>query len=178
MKFKVYSLIICTCMIFVLSTDNEVTRRVLELDQVESVYENKANLNKFLAAASDDFTVTSTGFPITISDCMEGSVLQLTNILVEPKELTKGKPISMRAEGVFTEEKDVVNLHVDAFYNGSVIFKNDVDKPSHQTVGEYSFAYDNNVPTFTPSGHWETFVYVIGKGGEKLACIKATFDTS
>jgi len=172
-------------MVFVLSTDNPVTRKLLELDEVtQENNRQELNLDKFLAAASTDYLLAvppkATGFPITISDCLKGSVLQLVNIKVVPTELTKGKPISMKAQGVLKEDRDVSNLHIEAFYNGEVIFKNDVDKTAHVNKGPYSFAYDNNVPTFTPAGKWETYVYLMGGKDktEKLACILATFETS
>ena len=183
-RYKVFTLIICTCMVFVLSTDNPVTRKVLDLEEVEQQNQNQElNLDKFLAAASSDYIIAApmvTGFPIAIKDCLPGSVLLLNNIKVVPTELTKGKPISMKAAGVFKAARDVKSLHVEAWYNGGIIFKNDIDKTGHANPGPYNFSYDNNVPTFTPAGHWETYVYLYGgaDGTEKLACIVATFDTT
>jgi hypothetical protein len=182
-KYKIISLIICTCILFVLSSENPVTRRLLELEEVEQIgNRQELNLDKFLAAASDEFILTAKaptagGFPITITDCMKGSILALNNIKVTPTELVKGKPIAMKASGVFREDRHVTNLHVEAFYNKEVIFKNDVDKTADVKKGPSAFAYDNNVPTFTPAGSWETYVWLMA-GDEKVACILATFDTT
>jgi len=178
-RYKAILILLCTCNIFVLSTDNPVTRAVLKLDEVEN--RPKLTLDKFLAAASEEY-ITSVApemkdIPIVIKDCLPGSILQLVNIKVKPTELIKGKPISMLAAGVLKEERDITNLHIEAYYEGNIIFKNDVDRKEHANKGPYNFSYNNDVPTFTPSGHWETYVWLIGAGDEKLACIEATFDT-
>jgi len=178
-KIRVLFLILCTCIVFVMSSDNPVARKLLQLEEVEQVVDKQLNLDKFLAAASEEYILAAPVLkdsPITIVDCLPGSVLRLTNIKVTPTELQKGKPISMKAVGVFTAASDVTNLHISANLNGQEIFKNDVAKASHQNPGPYMFSYDNNVPTFTPAGHWEVYVWCMN-GDNKLACIKATFDT-
>lgn len=196
LKFKVFSLIICTCIIFVLSTDNPVTRNVLDLEYVDNG--QNLTMNKFLAAFDSEYMTSNdnieyegievkdginlrkeppTGIPVTIIDCLKGSVMLITNVKVTPTELVKGKPISMKASGVFTAARDITNLHIEAYYNKNLIFKNDVPRVEHTNPGPYVFSYDNNVPTFTPSGYWETFVYLVGAGDENLACIEATFTT-
>lgn len=180
-RYKVFSLIFSTCILFVLSTENPVTRNVLELDQVEN-NSIDINLDKFLAGASADYLVTRSnlrqvnlkGAPITIGDCMPDSILKITRTGVTPPEVEKGTSIHMVAQGIFREERDVTNIHVEVTLNGQEIYRNDVQKKGHASKGPYTFSYDNNVPTFVPSGQWNVNVWLMG-GNEKLACIRATF---
>ncbi len=142
-----------------------------------AVCEKQLNLDKFLAREADDFIVENpNGYPITVSNCLPGSPLQITNIKVKPTEVTKGKPIQLLAAGVFTQPEDTTSLHIQTLLDGKSIMESDVPHVSHCSPGPYSFFYNNNVPTFVPTGHWEVFVYLMG-GDTKLACIKGTFDT-
>jgi hypothetical protein len=119
------------------------------------------------------------GYPVTITDCMENPVFKITQKVVDPPSMIKGQSIKIKAGGVMMQDVVVQKLHLDTFFNSKVIYTADVDKKNVEVKkGKWAFDYEASVPTFTPSGHWEIFIYIVSKDNTNLNCLKATFDTN
>ena len=119
------------------------------------------------------------GYPVTVSDCLENPVFKITQKVVDPPTLIKGQSIKIKAGGVMTQDEVVQKIHLDTYFNGKVIYTNDVDKKNLEVKkGKWAFDYEASVPTFTPAGHWEIFVYIVDKANNNISCIKAVFDTN
>ena len=119
------------------------------------------------------------GYPVTISDCLENPTFKITQKVVDPPTLIKGSSIKIKAGGVMIQDEVIQKIHLDTYFNGKVIYTNEVDKKNLEVKkGKWAFDYEASVPTFTPAGHWEIFVYVVDKSNTNLSCIKAIFDTS
>ncbi len=133
---------------------------------------NQENLSTFLTLVGD-------GYPVSLSECMENPIFKISQKVVDPPELIKGQGIKIKVGGVMVREIVVSKLHLDTFFNGKVIYTNDVDK-KNVTVpkGKWAYDYEASVPTFTPAGHWEIFIYIVDGSGTNISCIKASFDTN
>lgn len=132
----------------------------------------QGTLKTFLALGEE-------GYPVTVSDCMENPIFKITQKVVDPPTLIKGQSIKIKAGGVMIQDEIVKKIHLDTYFNGSVIYTNDVDKKNLGVKkGKWAFDYEASVPTFTPAGHWEIFIYVVDKDNNNLSCLKAVFDTS
>jgi hypothetical protein len=141
-------------------------RKLFDLNQM---YEQGTLLN-FLADVKG-------GAPVSIESCQDKPIFQSTKITVDPTEIIKGQNISIKVVGVMLSDQVVNKLHLDTYYNGSVIYTADVDKKNAPVKkGPYGYNYEASVPTFTPSGKWEIFIYLLNDKQEKLSCQKATFN--
>jgi len=131
----------------------------------------QGTLSSFLALTGD-------GYPVTLSDCMENPTFKVTQKVVDPPTLIKGQGIKIKVGGVMVQETIVSKLHLDTYFNGKVIYTNEVDK-KNVTVpkGKWGYDYEASVPTFTPSGHWEIFIYIVDGSANNISCVKAVFDT-
>jgi len=77
------------------------------------------------------------------------------------------------------QDQIVQKIHLDTYFNGKVIYTQDVDKKNLEVKkGKWAFDYEASVPTFTPAGHWEIFIYVVNNENANLSCIKAIFETN
>ena len=140
----------------------------VQLFDSNGMYEQGALLN-FLADVKG-------GAPITTENCLDTSIFKSIKITVDPTEIIKGQSIRIKVVGVMLSDQIVNKLHLDTFYNGAVIYTQDVDKKNVLVKkGNYGFDYEAAVPTFTPSGKWEIFVYLLNDKQEKLSCLKALF---
>jgi len=132
----------------------------------------QGTLKAFLGLGDD-------GYPVTISDCLENPIFKITQKVVNPPTLVKGQSIKIKAGGVMTQDEVLQKIHLDTYFNGKVIYTNDVDKKNFEVKkGKWAFDYEASVPTFTPAGHWEIFMYIVNKDGTNLSCIKAVFDST
>ena len=139
-----------------------------KLFDLNGMYEQGTLLN-FLADVKG-------GAPITIESCQDKPIFQSTKMVAEPTEIIKGQSINFKVVGVMLSDQIVNKIHLDTFYNGSVIYTQDIDKKNAPVKkGPYGYTYENSVPTFTPSGKWEIFIYLLNDKQEKLSCQKATF---
>ena len=119
------------------------------------------------------------GFPVETSLCMDNPTFKITQKAVQPPNLIKGKSIRIIAAGVMIKDQNVQKIHLDTYFEGKVIYTQDVDKKNVKVPkGKWQFDYEASVPAFTPSGHWEIFLNVVNDANENISCIKATFDTS
>lgn len=138
------------------------------------------DLNEMYAQGTlDAFLKASNGNEIYLIECpgVSNPDFKITKMDVTPKFVVKGKDFKLKVGGVIASEHiKIKGLHLDVFYNGATIHNEDVAKVSDAKKGPYFFDYTNTVPTFTPSGHWETFVYLRDEKDVNLACVKATFD--
>lgn len=157
--------------LFTLAISCIFSQHVGKLFDLNEMYE-QGTLKAFLGLGDD-------GYPVSISDCMENPVFKITQKVVDPPTLIKGQSIKIKAGGVMIQDEIVQKIHLDTYFNGKVIYTNDVDKKNLEVKkGKWAFDYEASVPTFTPAGHWEIFVYVVDKNNTNLACIKAVFDSS
>ena len=119
------------------------------------------------------------GYPVTVSLCMDKPTFKITQKAVQPPNIIKGKSIRIIAGGVMIKEQVISNLHIDTYFEGKVIYTQDVDKKNTKVPrGKWQFDFEASVPAFTPSGKWEIFMYLVNDAGEHASCIKCTFDTS
>ncbi len=133
----------------------------------------QGTLLKFL----EDTKILGEGAPISIESCGEQTRFKPTRITVDPTEVQKGQSIRIKIVGVFLQDVVVKNLSLETFYNGGVIFTDNVDKGNTpQKKGTYGFDYEASIPTFVPSGMWEIFVNLLDDKEEKLSCVKASFE--
>jgi len=131
----------------------------------------QGTLSTFLALAGD-------GYPVTLGDCMDSPTFKPTQKVVDPPALIKGNSIKIKVGGVMVQETVVNKLHLDTYFNGKVIYTNDVDKKNITVPkGKWAYDYEASVPTFTPSGHWEIFIYIVDDKQNNISCVKAMFDT-
>jgi hypothetical protein len=117
------------------------------------------------------------GAPVILSDCMTDPVFIITNKKVDPAEIIKGQSIKIKVAGVMKEEVHVQKLHLDTFYNGGIIYQDNVDKQNQLVPksGKFIYEYEASVPTFTPSGKWEIFLYLVNSENVNISCLKAEF---
>lgn len=120
---------------------------------------------------------TDGGAPVSLSDCMDNPVYIITNKKVDPTEIIKGQSIKIKVAGVMKEEVHVQKLHLDTYYNGGVIYQDNVDKQNQLVAksGRFIYEYEASVPTFTPSGKWEIFIYLVNSENVNISCLKAEF---
>lgn len=131
----------------------------------------QGTLNTFLALAGD-------GYPIILTDCMENPSFKVTQKVVDPPALIKGQSIKMKIGGVMLQDTVVSKLHLDTYFNGKIIYTNDVDKKNVAIPkGKWAYDYEASVPTFTPAGHWEIFIYIVDDKATNISCVKAVFDS-
>jgi hypothetical protein len=132
--------------------------------------------------ASDFLKMLATegGSPVTLSACMDDPVFIITNKKVDPAEIVKGQSIKIKVAGVMKEETHVQKLHLDTFYNGGIIYQDNVDKNNLLVPksGKFIYEYEASVPTFTPSGKWEIFIYLVNSENVNISCLKAEFTMS
>ena len=139
-----------------------------KLFDLNTMYE-QGTILKFLADVKN-------GAPITVESCQENPIFKSTKIVVDPTEIIKGQNIRFKVVGVMLSDQIVNKMHLDTFYNGAVIYTADVDKKNAPVKkGTYGYDYEASVPTFTPSGKWEIFIYLLNDKMDKLSCHKATF---
>jgi hypothetical protein len=133
----------------------------------------QGTLLKFLEASQ----MLNEGSPITLEACPDQTFFKPTRTTVTPTEVQKGQSIRMKVMGVFLQDVVVGKLHLDTYYNGGVIFTDNVDKGNTpQKKGTYAYDYEASVPTFVPSGKWEILVTLLSDKDEKLSCLKASFE--
>ena len=132
----------------------------------------QGTLLKFLAD-----TKLTEGSPVSAESCDDIGVFRMTRMIIDPTTVEKGQSIRMKVLGIFLQDVVLKKIHLETFYNGGVIFTDDVDKGnSPQSQGSYAYDYEASVPTFVPSGHWEIFLHLLNEKDEKLSCIKVSFD--
>lgn len=132
----------------------------------------QGTLLKFLADAK-----LRDGSPVSAESCDDIGVFRLTRMIIDPETVEKGQSIRIKVLGVFLQNVILKKLHLETFYNGGVIFTDDVDKGNtEQSEGTYAYDYEASVPTFVPSGHWEIFLHLLNEKEEKLSCVKVSFD--
>lgn len=157
--------------VLLLALSFTVTQDSGKLFDLNSMYQ-QGTLSAFLALAGD-------GYPITLSDCMENPSFKVTQKVVDPPALIKGQGIKIKVGGVMVQETVISKLHLDTYFNGKVIYTNDVDKKNTLVPkGKWAYDYEAAVPTFTPAGHWEIFIYVVDGKATNISCIKAVFDSN
>jgi hypothetical protein len=115
------------------------------------------------------------GAPVTLEQCLDDPVFEITKMVVTPDSVIKGQNIKIKVMGIMTTQQTVSKLHLDTFYNGKTIYTDNVDKGSSVVEGVYTYDYEASVPTFTPAGKWEIYVYLLNTADEKLSCVKAAF---
>lgn len=128
---------------------------------------------------TDDFVreyLESSSNEIKTEDCKKGSIEQITKIQVSPTVISKGKEFTLKVGGVLKEDVKIKGLHLKVWWNGQQIHEEDVDKKSDSKKGPYFYDYTTTVPTFTPSGHWETYIYLRDENDNDISCVKATFN--
>ena len=142
-----------------------------KLFDLNSMYE-QGTISSFLAVVGD-------GYPITLGECSQDNpIFKVTQKAVDPPALIKGQGIRIKVGGVMTQDTVVSKLHLDTFFNGKVIYTNEVDKKNAAVPkGKWAYDYEASVPTFTPAGHWEIFIYIVDNNQKNISCIKAMFDT-
>lgn len=139
---------------------------------------DQGTLLQFLSEAGN---LRAGGYPVTISDCTSETKarMKITQMKVSPTEVIKGKDIGIKVKGVMLEDQVVQKIHLDTYFNGGVIFQDNVDKGNTQVKkGVYAFDYNASVPTFTPSGKWEIRVWLVNDANDNIACVKAEFNTA
>ena len=130
-------------------------------------------IQNFLALKDDK------GYPVSVDMCMDKPTFKVTQKAVQPPNLIKGKSIRIIIGGVMIKDEVIQKLHLDTYFEGKVIYTQDVDKKNTKVArGKWNFDYEASVPAFTPSGKWEIFMYLINAADEQIACIKCSFDTS
>ena len=138
-----------------------------KLFDLHQMYEQGTLLN-FLADVK--------GAPVTTEECMNPQIFKPVKITIDPTEIIKGQSIKIKVIGAMLSDQVVNKLHLDTFYNGATIYTNDVDKKNVAIKkGNWFYDYEAAVPTFTPSGKWEIFIYIINDKQEKIHCLKAMF---
>jgi len=170
-----------------LSTDNPITRRFLDLDEVEHPNDSRElNLDKFLAAATEELVFPPSGLVdfkgsegdsnvVVMNDCLKGSILSLKDETADPSHFALGKSLLLTADGVFLEERDLTHIHIEIYFNRILIFKDDLEKKEHVTKdSSFSYSYTFDVQAYLPRCNLEIYVSLIG-GEEKLACMEASF---
>jgi len=116
------------------------------------------------------------GVPVTTDSCLDNPAFKSTKITIDPPELVKGQSIRIKVVGALLNDQTISKLHLETFYNGGSIYKDDVDKGNTLVKkGMYGYDYEASVPTFTPSGKWEIHVYLVNDKGENLSCLKCMF---
>ena len=102
------------------------------------------------------------GFPVDVSLCMDNPTFKVTQKAVQPPNIIKGKSIRIIVGGVMIKDQVIQKLHLDTYFQGKVIYTQDVDKKNTKVAkGKWSFDYEASVPAFTPSGHWEIFINMV-----------------
>lgn len=121
--------------------------------------------------------ISENGAPITSESCLNNPVFKTTKISIEPKEIIKGQSIKIKVGGVMLQDTQVNKLHLVTYFNGEVIFTDNVDKKNVPVKKGtlYSYDYEAAVPAFTPSGKWEIFLHLQDPSGKDLNCLKASF---
>lgn len=165
---KAIGIILLLCIIAINSKEE-----ILPLFDLNYLAE-QGTLGSFLANLKED------GFPVTSSVCMEEKVFKKTQLTIDPSSIQKGKSIKIKVVGAMLQASTVQKLHLDTYYNGGVIFTADVDQKNVEVKkgSMWGYNYEASVPTFTPAGKWEIFVYVINSANEKIHCVKCEFETS
>ena len=157
--------------LFALAITSIFTQHSGKLFDLNEIYA-QGSLKAFLGLGED-------GFPLIVSDCLENPIFKITQKIVDPPNIVKGGSIKIKVGGVMIHDEIIQKLHFDTFFNGNIIYAYDVEKKNLEVKkGKWAFDYEASVPTFTPSGHWEIFVYVVNKDNDKLSCIKAVFETN
>ena len=118
------------------------------------------------------------GAKIELSLCMEETHFKITRTTVYPEEIIKGDDIAFKAQGQALEDLVIKNLHLVTKYNGADIFIDDKDQGMHEVPAgkTHSFAYTASVPSFTPSGSWDIYLYLQNDKDENISCLLAHFD--
>lgn len=118
------------------------------------------------------------GAKIDLSICMEETRFKITRTAVTPEEIIKGDDIALKAQGQALENLVIKNLHLITKYNGADIFVDDKDQGSKEVpAGQtHSFSYTASVPSFTPSGSWDIYLYLQNDKDENVSCLLAHFD--
>jgi hypothetical protein len=119
------------------------------------------------------------GFPVTTELCMDNPTFKITQKAVQPASIIKGGSIRIIAGGVMVNDQVVQKIHLDTYFNGAVIYTQEVDKKNVAVPkGKWQWDYEASIPSFTPSGHWEIFIWIINDKNEKISCLKGIFDTN
>jgi hypothetical protein len=124
--------------------------------------------------------VTAGGSPIVLSNCLDDPIYVITNKKVDPAEIVKGQSIKIKVAGAMKVDTKVQKLHLDTYYNGGIIYQDNVDKKNELVPkgGKYIYEYEASVPTFTPSGKWQIFLYLVNSENVNISCLKAEFSMS
>ena len=113
---------------------------------------------------------------VIVEQCLVKPIFQITKILLDPNNVIKGQNIRTKIVGVMQSDQSINRLHLETFFNGSSIFTDNVDKKNiFIKKGTYGYEYETSVPTFTPSGLWEIYLYLINESGNNLSFLKMSF---
>ena len=119
------------------------------------------------------------GYPVTLDLCMDNPIFKVTQKAVQPPTIIKGKSIRIIVAGVMINDQVIQKLHLDTLFNGNKIYTAEVDKKNIKVAkGKWQYDYEASVPAFTPSGHWEIFMYIVNDKNENISCVKGIFDTT
>lgn len=131
------------------------------------------DITKFL-----DVSTTNEGAKIETEICMDETIFKIGRISIKPEEIIKGQDINFKAQGTALKDIIIKNLHLITKYNDEVIFEDNKDQGSKAVAegGKFVFSYVASVPSFTPSGSWDIYLYLQNENDEDISCLKAHFD--
>jgi hypothetical protein len=119
------------------------------------------------------------GYPVSTELCMENPTFKITQKAVQPASIIKGGSIRVIAGGLMIKDQVIQKIHLDTYFNGQVIYTQEVDKKNVSVPkGKWQWDYEASIPSFTPTGHWEIFFWIINDANEKISCLKGIFDTN
>lgn len=118
-----------------------------------------------------------TGSPISISVCCDEKRFQYLKSVLKPEEIIKGGEILFKVQGVALEAMTVKKLHLVTKYNGADIFTDNKSIEKTLTEGQkLTYDYTAAIPSFTPSGSWDIYLYLQDDKEIEIHCLKAHFD--
>lgn len=130
------------------------------------------DLHKFFGEAK------KVGAKITTKICMEETKFKITRTAITPEEIIKGDDIAMKVMGEAQEDLVIKSLFVQAKFNDVNIFSDLKDQGSVELEDGDSFTYDYSasVPSFTPAGSWNIYLYLKNDKNENISCLLCHFD--
>ena len=137
--------------------------------ELENSYDEEGDFLKMLT--------TQGGSPVELSSCLDNPTFIILNKKVDPTEIMKGQSIKIKVLGQMKEQTTVQKLHLVTLYNDGVIFEDNVDKKNEVVPkgGKYIYEYEASVPTFTPAGEWNIYLYLVNSENVNVSCLKAHF---
>lgn len=124
-----------------------------------------------------DTDIELNGAPVTTQICCDEKRFKLIKTVLKPEEIVKGGEILIKVQGVALETLYVKKLRLVTKYNGGDIFTdNKAIEKSLPEGQKLVYDYTASIPTFTPSGSWDIYIYLMDDKDVEIHCLKAHFD--